>query len=800
MNWIKMKSFVVGFGLLWCAVVFAGDRLILDMVHHNPGETTYDSAYNDPAVIKEMGYNGKVYFLFESPALAINWESVDSDILPKGSEERKWVDAKAEQIRQMHAACKAQDIKTYAMSDLILFPKRLIAKYGIEKTFGDPNHPQVEKLLRAQINEMFNQFPDFDGLVVRIGETYLEDAPFHQGHIENKTDPQKTIIPLLQILREEICVKRDKQLIFRTWRAFDNNESRYMAVSDAVEPHPNLVISIKHCEGDFFRTHPFSRCIGMGRHRQIIEVQCAREYEGKGAYPNYIANGVIEGFEEHADMPKDKINSLRSFYEKTPELFAGIWTWSRGGGWRGPYIKNEMWCDLNAWVTAQWALDPSKSEESVFNRYATERLKLKDGDVAKFRRLCLLSANSVLKGRYSEPGGMRVIWTRDQGIGWPGVISDAAKQQRSLQQKDEAIAQWQEIVSLAESIQWADEATREHAIASAYYGLHLYEIYRSKIYMADAEAKGDRDGIKKWLKAYDAAWATYDQLPEQYPSVASLYKQYKADENLKRLRAAVGVPAPPVLSIPRKPVSLDGALFKLTTADGMAAGKKTFTPSIVSVLSDKRVIGPADGAALKAGSTLDRLANSEWAGFSLEANNGNSLDNATEFSRGYLEFTIEALTGFALNCRELTFASARGGSSSTRGYVLFASVNGGAINFGDTPVSTVINETGTRDAPRKVSVDLSAATYQGIDCITFRYYPLTPSPGISMEFDGMALFGSIGERSAETVRTAKSQCLLTGRVMDTSDNRLPNARVSLRTIGAKTLTDPNGKFTLRFDR
>ena len=79
--------------------------LILDMVHHNPGETPYQSAYNDPSVIKEMGYNGKVYFLFESPALAINWESIDADILPKGSEERQWVDAKAAQIKEMHA-CK----------------------------------------------------------------------------------------------------------------------------------------------------------------------------------------------------------------------------------------------------------------------------------------------------------------------------------------------------------------------------------------------------------------------------------------------------------------------------------------------------------------------------------------------------------------------------------------------------------------------------------------------------------------------------------------------------------------------
>ena len=30
-----------------------------------------------------------------------------------------------------------------------------------------------------------------------------------------------------------------------------------------------------------------------------MEVPCQREYEGKGAYLNYVARGVIEGFEKH---------------------------------------------------------------------------------------------------------------------------------------------------------------------------------------------------------------------------------------------------------------------------------------------------------------------------------------------------------------------------------------------------------------------------------------------------------------------------------------------------------------------
>ncbi|MDO5971918.1 hypothetical protein Q4Q35_19120 [Flavivirga aquimarina] len=526
----RVLFFIIVFSALGTKVIGQNKKntsapLILDMVHHNPGEAPYESKYNNPAIIKEMGYNGKVYFLFESPALAINWESVDADILPKGSDDRKWVDEKAKQIKQMHAACKEQDMAIYAMSDLVLFPKRLIEKYNIKETFGNPNDTLTEKLIRAQINEMFDQFPDLDGLVVRIGETYLHDAPYHLGAIDEKMNAEKTIIPLIKILKEEICEKRDKQLIFRTWGAFDRNLKTYMKVSNAIEPHENLIISIKHCEGDFHRSNAFSKVIGQGRHRQIIEVQSAREYEGKGAYPNYIANGVIEGFEEHARMPEERINSIREFVETKPELYAGIWTWSRGGGWDGPYIKDELWCDLNSWVMAQWGQNTDKSEEFIFNRYATERLNLKGDDIAKFRKLCLLSAEAVVRGRNSTYRDMNPWWTRDQGIAWPMVVKGDLEQERNLVQKDESIAKWKEIVKLAKSIDWQNEDAKNHAVGSAEYGLKLYKIYRTLIYMKHAEAKEDTKEVQKWIKAYDKAWKDYNKLAKKYSSIATLYTQ-----------------------------------------------------------------------------------------------------------------------------------------------------------------------------------------------------------------------------------------------------------------------------------
>ncbi len=56
-------------------------RVLLDMVHNNPGETPFITHYNDPAFLKQLGYQGKVYELFEGAQFGINWSSVDEDMI-----------------------------------------------------------------------------------------------------------------------------------------------------------------------------------------------------------------------------------------------------------------------------------------------------------------------------------------------------------------------------------------------------------------------------------------------------------------------------------------------------------------------------------------------------------------------------------------------------------------------------------------------------------------------------------------------------------------------------------------------
>ena len=378
-------------------------QVLIDMVHNNPGEAPFVTHYNDTDFLKGLGYTGKVYELFEGAQFAIDWTSVSLDIFPAGSKERDWVDRKAAFLDKAYSAAKASGLQVYCHTDMVVFPKTLVKQYNLTN-FGDVSDPQTALFLRAALRQMFQRFPQLDGLVVRIGETYLQGAPYHAGKIEHRTDPRRTIVPLLNLLRDEVCVKLPgKTVVFRSWDSFDTSISAYTAVSDGVEPHPNLLIGVKHCEGDFHRGDPFSRVLGIGRHKQVVEVQCQREYEGKGAYPNYVAHGVIEGFEENPGQ------SVRRMWANP--LIAGMFTWSRGGGWGGPYLTNELWCDLNVYVLSKWAMNPNLPELGIFDDYSRTVLKLSTVDVPKFRRLCLLSADAVYRGIRSTRNDISPMWT-----------------------------------------------------------------------------------------------------------------------------------------------------------------------------------------------------------------------------------------------------------------------------------------------------------------------------------------------------------------------------------------------------
>ncbi len=540
----------------------AQQLITMDMVHHNPGEPQTGSRFLEPSFLKTAGYDAKVFFLFEAAQFGIDWQTFDQNIFPENTEQRKWVEDKNAVLQQKYSAAKNAGLNVYCMLDMLVFPAELIARYKTELCNSngriDISKPFTQECIRSLIRQIFDRYEQMDGLIIRTGETYLHDAPYHQGG-SPLVNGYSDHVTLVNILREEVCEKRNKQLFYRTWDfgRFHSLPRYYLEVTNQVQPHEKLYFSIKHTIVDFWRSAitlphpgydqfdvywideasrygvPFNPCIGIGRHKQIVEVQAQREYEGKAAHANYIGKGVIDGFEELKASGGTLPYSLNQI--KDNPLFKGIWTWSRGGGWRGPYIKNEFWAELNARVVTWWAKHPDKTEEQLFTEFAREK-GLAERDIPRFRELCLLSADGVMKGEYSMMGGVHVNWTRDNTLSglhflqpyFDKIIAEN-KIKAYLDEKAEAVAIWKKIENIAKELRFEDEETQKFVYISSVYGRLKFQLFEAawkvmlNAYAGEKKGRVDLAGLKKNMKYYDETLLQWQQFVNDHPESPSVY-------------------------------------------------------------------------------------------------------------------------------------------------------------------------------------------------------------------------------------------------------------------------------------
>lgn len=514
-----------------------------DMVHDNPGAAPYVTQYDDVEFLAERGLTGKVFFLSESAHLAIDWQAYDQNIFPNGSDGYKWVQNKKEEYRQKYKEAKDAGLKVYFMMDFISLPNSMKELYGSEILTGekiDINKPKTKEIMAEMIKEIFNEFPELDGIYPRYGESYVGFySGYHFGNnpiavSSNKADDHVT---LLKFFRDEVCEKYGKEVVYRTWStetgadSFTTSADLYLEITNQVEPHENLFIAIKHTAGDFWRNYTFNETIGIGKHQQIVEIQCAREYEGKGSYPNYIAGSVINGFKEYSWQMSDASSKcLRDVVNCENSTVAGIWTWSRGGGWGGPYPNgtenrkgDELWCDLNAYVLHTWAQDTSRTDKSIVKEYAKSVLGMNNTDADNFYKLVSLSSDAVLYGigTNSAPA-LDPLWTRDASVDknrFNSNVSVIKKYPEKLEERHKAVELWSEITEISNSFDDSVEK-KEFIILSAKYGYYLFSIFDT---MYTAGVTDDATERANACNEFDILWAEYEKLSKDNPAFPSLY-------------------------------------------------------------------------------------------------------------------------------------------------------------------------------------------------------------------------------------------------------------------------------------
>ncbi len=519
-------------------------KFIMDMVHDNPGEERFKTEFRNPEKLVEYGYNTQV---FKHSNTIVDFSCYGEDFFPT-VESKEWLKNMTHIVEQEFSNAKVAGLMTMSHIDLFVLPKLLVEKYKDE--ICDSNgkisiyKKKTKEIHSKMFDELFERYP-IDGLIIRVGETYLFDTPYHTGNgavrygdIEKEKD---AFVELINFLKEEVCIKHGKYLMFRTWDLFPDkfhaDKNYYLDITDRIEPCDKLIFSIKHTALDFWRNVKFNPCLGVGKHKQVVEVQCQREYEGKGAYPMYVMDGVINGFPE---------NNLKIGLKNIADnpLICGIYAWSRGGGWNGPYIKNEFWCDLNAYIIAQYAKNPQRREEDIFMEYACKQMGMDKENSRKFHEICLRAAEAVLHGRYITPYDKLLNesimpsanWLRDDDIGGLRQLNDVFDYLEknnlvddAIEEKKYALKLWYEIKEMYKNIEIPNHELREFIENSIEYGLRFFKVIYICIRIFAKCRKNEN--VKELLVEFDTAWAEYKNLEEKNQASTSYDTDYKFSEN-----------------------------------------------------------------------------------------------------------------------------------------------------------------------------------------------------------------------------------------------------------------------------
>lgn len=661
------------------------DLWTMNMIHNNPGLEPYESPYNDSEFLQERNIDGHVFFLYDCAQFGVLWDKFDAlngvtltqeeyladpenpeikaqnekKVLPYGSEERQWEVAKKADILDKYDKAKEAGRQVMFMMDTIAVPAHLKELYKSEICSGnniDIKKEKTKQVLDCLMEEMLVEFPQIDAVTFRFGETYVGSkygagAPYHVGNnpILDESYHKEFVDHMAEWLYGDRCPDgKARDLIYRNWvhGAFQHDPKTYLRITDEIEPNEHLYMCIKHTDADFARYCKFNPIIGIGKHQQIVEVQCAREYEGKGAFPNYMGDGVINGFEEYDRMygeDSDQAQCLRDVVNCENSLVKGVWTWDRGGGWNGPYLTgvngivgnynqndhsheviiqngSELWCDLNTYVITQWFKDTSKTDKYYVKQYAEKYLGMNEEDAENFYKLCILSARAVMLGKYGENhryGGN--YWMRDNIVQGLGGQSAIAKNEDAKKERLEGIALWKEMIAINDSFgdylydqQLPDSpvSVKSYIDTTCKYGYYFFDlIYQTALAvgtkeMGDSSGNYDTETIMNAVSEYDRLWREWEELYETAPGCPSLFM--KEDKNYNFLGYSSGggfdgamKKARPQLTVDKNRQVEVGKSFQSVAKDTFG-GKLTYlsnNPEVATVDETGRVTGVSEGYA-----------------------------------------------------------------------------------------------------------------------------------------------------------------------------------------------------------
>jgi hypothetical protein len=354
--------------------------------------------------------------------------------------------------RNIFSIAKSYNLKIFINTDYLFFNKDIDTYLNSSKTTSGDLYMEI-------LEKAFIEYPEIDGLILRIGENdgkdvsgnFLSRLMLHTPRQANRL--LKQMLPLFE--------HHNKKLIFRTWTVGAYkigdliwNEKTFDTVFSSIDSQA-LIISMKFGDTDFMRHLELNPLFFRGSHKKIIELQTRREWEGMGTYPSFV------GWD------------YKNYLDKliTNEHFTGIHVWCQTGGWAKSewsnvtYLKNSsFWNELNTEVTIMIAKQ-NISVEKAIERYCIAR---NIEDYQKFIKLLQLSDIAIKKGLYiaqfaGSPLYFRrtrippLLWLTWDTVHLPGVIVNlhttfTSSQHLIIHEGDEAVTATSSMINLAKEL------------------------------------------------------------------------------------------------------------------------------------------------------------------------------------------------------------------------------------------------------------------------------------------------------------------------------------------------------------
>jgi hypothetical protein len=299
-----------------------------------------------------------------------------------------------ELYERLFATIASHGLRLFVITDYQFFNQ------SIERHLRERGCSEAEFFVET-VRAVFDTYPTVDGLVLRMGEGDGIDV---EGDFKSRLTirrPRDARTLLRRLL--PLCEERDKLLIFRTWTlgAYPIgdlmwNRRTYDAVFRDVAS-PNLIVSLKYGDTDFFRYLEVNPLFFHGPHRKIVEFQCRREYEGMGEYPSFVG-WLYAGY----------LSELR----RRPCNLVGMYA-IQGGGW-APFRRlafcgeGSIWNELNTFVTVTLFADGATVEEAVAAFCGWKGIE----DIDAFLRLLQLSDEVIENGLYIREFATHAVYFR----------------------------------------------------------------------------------------------------------------------------------------------------------------------------------------------------------------------------------------------------------------------------------------------------------------------------------------------------------------------------------------------------